>query len=65
MILEKRMNKRTKVAAVKSKLHRPCKDCLWFRWLDAGKRFGICDKHEKPSESRVCVVYKRKGIEKL
>ena len=65
MILEKRMNKRTKVAPRDKKVQRPCKDCKWFRWLDAGERFGVCEKHEKPSDPRDCVKYKRKDIEKL
>ena len=59
------MNKRVKVAPRSKKVQRPCSDCRWFRWLDAGNRFGVCDKHEKPSDSRDCVKYKRKDIEKL
>ena len=59
------MSKRTKVSARSRNVRRPCEDCIWFRWLDAGKRFGVCGKHEKPSDPRDCVVYKRKAVEEL
>lgn len=59
------MSKRTKFGPREKKVQRPCKECRWFRLLDAGGRFGVCDKHEQPSDPRECYVFKRKGIEKL
>lgn len=62
MCIFERSNKRTKAFPKNKKVQRPCKECLWFSWLDAGKRFGVCDKHEKPSDPRDCVVFKRKSL---
>ena len=56
------MNKRVKLSSKEKKVQRPCRDCRWFRLLDAGGRYGVCDKREKPSDPRECVVYKKKEI---
>lgn len=60
MILDKRMNKRLQVVPKSKKVQRPCNECRWFRWLDANHHYGVCDKHEKPSDPRDCVVYRRR-----
>ena len=42
---------------------RPCSSCCYFRWLGLGKRFGVCDKGDHPSDPHVCVRYKRKVVD--
>ena len=40
------------------KEQRPCKDCMYFRFLSA--RFGVCEQHEQPSSPYHCFIYKRR-----
>ena len=39
--------------------HRPCVDCRHFRWLSV--RFGVCTRHEHPSEQSNCLEFDRKS----